>query len=103
MSEPTEKSQAADQRTPGSGGGFAVSRRGATVWLRRLGDWVLVNWQAKLIALAVACLVWYLVRTYVDQDRGNWVPPDFHPGVATALTSPPPALTVRCFFRANLS
>lgn len=46
------------------------------------------NWQAKLISLTVAAVVWYLVRSYIDQERDGWLPPDYQPGIASTLTTP---------------
>lgn len=66
---------------------------GTRRWLAMLKGWVTVNWQAKLISLVIAFVVWYLARASIDQDR-LWLPPDFHPGSASLLTTPPTADTV---------
>ncbi len=82
----TAKSAATGTRAGRGRGPARPAGKARSPWLDTIEACVKDNWQAKLIALIAAVVVWYLVRANIDQDR-LWLPPDFHPGAASILTS----------------
>ena len=48
-------------------------------WLATVRRWITHDWEAKLVALFLACLVWYMVRENVARERKIEIPKGWSP------------------------